>query len=348
MLIRKEKPSKLLLILFEYFGFSVLCGFASILFFSWAAEVIIENYEIGAEADVMIQTEYWISIVIICSGILLAVFILFLLFQKKFSYMIEISKAVEEMEAGNLSKRIEITGDDELADLAARINSLAKTVEEAFQVSDQMKQERSQAIASLSHDIRTPLTAVMSYVQFIRDEQYSDVKQVRLYAEKAYEKAYRMKEMADNLFENCVRDMEHQKPLEKVDGNSFLKQAFFDITDFLEDSGFMVSIDCILDEMPFFIEIDRGKVERVFDNIISNIEKYADPSQPIKIQAIISENQLILRQENAVIEKYLRGEVESHFLGLKGVRKMIEEIGGTVLVEEQNRIFRLEIAIPIC
>lgn len=347
MLIKKEKPSKLLLILFEYFGFAILCGFVSVLFFSWAAKVIIENYMKELDVIVAIQTEYWIAIVNIIAGILIAFFVLILLFQQKFAYMVEISKAVSEMEAGNLSKRISIVGDDELTDLAVRINALAETVEEEIAVSEQMKAERFQSIASLSHDIRTPLTAVMSYLQFIRDEQYSNSNQLKSYAEKAYEKAYRIKEMTDSLFENCVKDIEDKKPLEKVDGNSFLKQVFFDIEDFLEEAGFTVCIVPIPEERLFFIEINRESMARIFDNMISNIEKYADRSQPIKVHATFSQENLIIQQENIVIEEYQKESVESHLLGLKGVHKMLKEMGGTVYCEEQGGIFRLTMMFPI-
>lgn len=347
MLIKKEKPSKLILILFEYFGFAILCGFVSMLFFKWAAKVIIANYEIKFDVAVTLQTEYWISTVNMAAGILIAFFVLMLLFQQKFSYMVEISQAASEMEAGNLSKRIPIMGDDELTDLAARINALAGTIEEEIAVSQQMKAERLESIASLSHDIRTPLTAVMSYLQFIRDEQYSDSNQLKAYAEKAYEKAYRIKEMTDSLFENCVKDIEDKKPLEKVDGNSFLKQAFFDIKDFLEESGFNVEIEKMPEERLFFVEVNMENMARVFDNMISNIEKYADASQPIKVRATLSEKCLIVEQENTVIEEYQKESVESHLLGLKGVRKMIKEIGGTVSFEEQDGVFRLIITLPI-
>lgn len=347
MLIKKSKPSKLLLILFEYFGFAILCGFISFLFFRWAAKVIMENYVKELDVIVTLQTEYWIFLITIAVGILITFFVLLLLFQQKFSYMVEISQAVEEMEAGNLAKRISIVGDDEIADLAVRINALAETVQREIIVSERMKEDRFQAIAALSHDIRTPLTTVMSYLQFIRDKQYNDSNQLKLYAEKAYEKAYRIKEMTDSLFESCVRDIEDKKPLEKVDGNSLLKQAFFDIKEWLEESGFNVDITSRVEEHLFFVKVNLENMARVFDNMISNIEKYADQSQPIKVQADILEEYLVVQQENTVIKAYQKESVESHLMGLKGVQKMINEMGGSVSCEEHDSTFRLIIKLPV-
>ena len=220
-------------------------------------------------------------------------------------------------------------------------------MEKEIRVSEQVKQERLDGVASLSHDIRTPLTAVMSYLQFIRDEQYGDTRQLRVYAEKAYEKAYRIKEMTDSLFENCVKDIENEKPLEKVDGNCFLKQVLFDTKDFLEDSGLIVQIDSSIERSSFHLMINREKMARVFDNLISNVEKYADYNEPIKITSRIDEKQLILQQENVVIDEHRKRAVESHLLGLKGVEKMINEMSGTVSIEENSNIFRIQIKLPI-
>lgn len=305
MWTKKEKPSKLLLILGEYIGFSILCGFVNILFFRWAADVIIANYEIYSREVVTGDTQYVITLAIMVASILIAMFVLILLLQRKFSYMLEISYAVEEMEAGNLVRRIPIVGDDELADLA------------------------------------------VSYLQLIREEQYSDKEQLKAYAEKAYERAYRIKEMTDGLFEDCVKGIEYVKPLEKVDGNCFLRQLLFDTQGFLEDSGFVVQIDTVMDCPTFYLMLHREKMARVFDNLISNIEKYADCNQPIKIQSKIEDENLILQQENVVIDQHRRSDVESHLLGLKGVERMINEMGGKVLIEEKSNIFRIQISLPI-
>lgn len=347
MWTKKAKPSKLLLILGEYFGFSLLCGLMNILFFRWAAEVIIGNYEINSGIDVTIQTEYWISVVILIEGIVIALFVLTLLLQRKFHYILEINYAVKEMEAGNLARRIPIIGDDELTELAESINSLAVTLEEGIRESEKGKQERLQVVASLSHDIRTPLTAVMSYLQLIRDEQYSNMKQLKSYVGKAYEKAYRIKEMTDSLFENCVKDIEYVKPLEKVDGHSFLNHVLFDVQDFLEDSGFIVQIDSRMDGPSFCLMLNRDKMARVFDNLISNIEKYANSSEPIIIQSWIDKNYLILQQENAVVDKHQKSAMESNLLGLKGIDRIINEMNGTVFIEETSQIFRIRVSLPI-
>ena len=348
MLIKKQKPAKLLLILVEYLGFSFLCGFISLLFFEWASKIITDNYTLATGINVSLATEYWIRMVSILASILIAAFVLIILVQKKFSYMIEISTAVLEMESGNLSKRIPIEGDDDLTDLAASINCLAQTIEEEFRISEEIRQEHFQTIATLSHDIRTPLTSVMSYLQFIQDGQYDNEAQLKAYAAKAYEKAYRIKDMTDTLFASCISALDNKHSLEKVEGMGFLKQAFFEIEDILHESGFIVSLTPPVTPNDFFLMIDKDKMPRIFDNIVSNIEKYADKKYPIEIQVEISNDVLVFRQTNTVISKDLKKDVESHLLGLKGVEKTITDIGGLLCIKEEHGIFTLEIRLPIC
>lgn len=186
-----------MLLLGEYFGFSILCGWVCILFFLWTARVISNNYALKTGIDITLQTEYLLNLMCVFVGIFITIFVLILLLQKKFSYIIQISSIVEEMESGNLFQRIPIEGEDELSDLALSINHLAEAMSYNLNRSEQITQERFETIAVLSHDLRTPLTSVMSYLQFIRDGQYSNEDQLHLYAERAYDKANRIKEMSD-------------------------------------------------------------------------------------------------------------------------------------------------------
>ena len=97
------------------------------------------------------------------------------------------------MEAGDLSKRIPLEGEDELTELALSINHLADAMSYNLKRFEEINRERFQTIAVLSHDLRTPLTVVMSYLQFIKDGQYIDNSQLRLYAERAFDKANTIK-----------------------------------------------------------------------------------------------------------------------------------------------------------
>ncbi|WP_321995045.1 HAMP domain-containing sensor histidine kinase [Clostridium butyricum] len=346
-MVKHKKASKLLLLLGKYFGFSILCGWVCILFFLWTARVISNNYALKTGMDITIQTEYLLNVMCIFVGIFITIFVLILLLQKKFSYIIQISSIVEEMESGNLFQRIPIEGEDELSDLALSINHLAEAMSYNLNRSEQITQERFETIAVLSHDLRTPLTSVMSYLQFIRDGQYSNEDQLHLYAERAYDKANRIKEMSDSLFNSCVFDGNKTGMLEKVDGTIFFRNALSDAKSFLEDHGFKVSIVSLLDNYVFYLLIDHRKMSRLFENIISNIQKYADHQYPVEFKIQLKAQKVIFYQTNKIIEKNKKF-IESHLIGLKSVEKSICEIGGSLSILEKDDFFTLEIQLPIC
>lgn len=345
-MISHKKASKLLLLLGEYFGFSILCGWGCFLFFIWTSRVISNNYVLKTGVPIAIQTEYWMNLVCIFVGIFIAAFVLVLLLQKKFSYILRISSTVEQMEAGDLSKRIPLEGEDELTELALSINHLADAMSENLKRIEDINDQRVQTVAVLSHDLRTPLTAVMSYLQFIKDGQYTDNHQLRLYAERAFDKANCIKDLSDSLFNRCISDAEKTEPLERVEGSMFFSNALRDIENFLVECGFAVQIESPLNSCAFYVSIDYHKMTRVFENLISNIRKYADCQYPVKFELALTENEVLLRQVNKVLGKQEK-EVESHLLGLKSVETSLMEMGGFLGIRNEHNYFTLEIHLPI-
>ena len=343
----KKRPSKLLLLLAEYFGFSLLCGFVSMLFFSWASGVIASNYMEMTGTPINLATWYLLKMLAFVPGILIFIFSLAVLVQRKFSYMVKISNAIEEMEAGNLDKRILVEGDDELSDLAASVNRFAQTVQEERDTSQRLKEEQFHTIATLSHDLRTPLTSVMSYLQFIRDGNYGNEKKMREYAEKAYEKAYRIKEMTDELFENCRQTKETENQLTKVDGPTFLTQILWEMQDFLSDLNYETSLSLPEQWSEFSVKVDKERIPRILDNLLSNIRKYADRSHPVILEAREEEENLIICQKNKVIGEAEKEQVESNLLGLRSVEKTVIQSGGAFHTWEIEDTFVLEIKLPM-
>lgn len=346
-MVNHKKASKLLIRLGEYLGFSILCGWVCLLFFLWVSKFMSDSYVAKSGVYITIQTRYWINLICIVSGIFISAFVMVLLLQRKFSYIIQISTLIEEMEAGDLSRRIPLEGEDELTDLARSINCLAEALSSNLQHSEALNQERLQTMAVLSHDLRTPLTAVMSYLQFITDGQYTDAAQLHHYAERAFDKAKRIQELSDNLFNNCMLDTDQTDSLESVNGTIFFRNVLSETKSYLTESGFDVIIKTPLDGFLFYILIDYSKMKRLFENIISNIQKYADHGYPVEFRLELTGQRVILTQSNKILEKQDK-DVESHLLGLKSVKASLREMEGTLSVQEDNDFFTLEIQLPIC
>lgn len=93
-------------------------------------------------------------------------------------------------------------GQHEISQLAADINDMAKTLEQQIELEKELKQQNIQMIRSLSHDLRTPLTAVISYLDIIKQEK--DKGEQTKYLEIVSSKAFQIKYLIDQLFRQCV------------------------------------------------------------------------------------------------------------------------------------------------
>ena len=336
------------------------------LFFLWSGRILTDHYMAEHPIELTLSLEYWIHLLCILAGIFITLFVLSLLLQRKFSYIVQISRLVEAMESGNLSLQIPEEGEDELTDLAVSINHLSRAWEQQLEETDQMNQARFETMTALSHDLRTPLTSVMSYLQLIQEHQYQDETQLALYAGRAYEKALRIKEMSSRLMDSCrpagfdgaagsavsgrvaPDSSSDSTSLERTDGAIYLHHALREAASQLEDSEFQIQLTEIPSNCCFYLLLDSNRMSRLWDNLLSNIEKYADPKFPVELETKLSAPYLVLRQSNHILDTHQHKDVESHLIGLKSVEQGLLEMHGSLQVTEEDGIFTVEIRLPLC
>lgn len=127
----------------------------------------------------------------------------------------------------------------------------------------------------------------------------------------------------------------------ELEGPALFQSVFFDTLSetaaYLEQQGFSVELDFAWEERS--ICFNRDYIVRVFDNLTSNIVKYADRSRPVQICSIYSQNQAGIKIENrkALLEK----PPESTKIGLHNIRGMMEKMNGQCQVERSEDDFRL-------
>lgn len=131
--------------------------------------------------------------------------------------------------------------------------------------------------------------------------------------------------------------------LETFDGNELLEQLLGEQSFILEDNGFDFEIESC--NALFFMEINLISIRRVFDNIFSNIIKYADKSESIKVKYYIQKKLLFIYIENE-INNNLKA-VNSTGIGLRTCKKIIEGHNGKIETEKQENTFFIQIELPI-
>ena len=278
------------------------------------------------------------------SFIFLLMFLVFL--HRKIAYILCISECVERMKHGDLSHQIPKIGDHEIASLAMNLNEMASLLDEQIQTEKLLKQEQTEMIASLSHDLRTPLTAVISYLEFIEQKQYESEDKREEYIHIVHQKAIQIKQLIDHLFEQ-VTEPEKSKVISKgiFDGDLLIENTLNEMRHSLEYEGFMIEMDVKLGH-PFEILMELHDFYRLIDNCQSNLLKYADDSKVIQFKVKQSENQLSLSFSNGIRQE-AKSQVESHGIGLKNCEQILLDYDGNLQKNQDDDRFELVFILPI-
>ena len=152
------------------------------------------TYDMSFTKWMGINLNQWVIIGII---ILIYVFIT----RKKFRRLANVFEATEKMKNGELDKPLEIKGEDDVAKLAGNINGIVEKLKEITLEEKKAQKTKNDLITNVSHDLRTPLTSIIGYLNLIETDEYRDEVQLRHYTGIAYEKAKRLNVLINDLFE---------------------------------------------------------------------------------------------------------------------------------------------------
>ena len=206
-------------------------------------------------------------------------------------------------------------------------------------VTEKIRKEREEMIRSISHDIRTPLTSILSYSEYMQKKEDWSKEEIKSYMELMQGKAEQIKSLTNQLIGK------KERKLEFIDnGKILIEQLVMEWEELLEDR---FPCEVIWNECNNFSGIfDISELRRIFDNLSSNVEKYGDPKQSVKLEVITGEDKLVLIQENGVrTEGEL--EVESNKIGLNNIRQIVGMYDGEVEVTKSEKEFRIQMIIPV-
>lgn len=276
-------------------------------------------------------------------------FLLFLILmitgiRKKMQYIQVLSREIELLESGNLDYPITVRGKDELAELARGLDEMRRSFREQVEQEARLVQENQKIITEMSHDLRTPLTAIMLYTEILKKGNYKSEEQLLEYIEKIERKARRMNQLTNHLFEYSLVTGDTEMRLEKPELYEVLfYDLFSETSSYLSEKGFRVKFHVEWTDKS--IRVDTNYIARIMDNITSNIIKYADPDQPVVIHSLSDGKTVGFSMENA-LGKRIESTQESTGIGLQSVKTMMRKMGGRCRTEEKDGMFRIEIVFP--
>lgn len=325
------------------------------------AEVTEEIYGYGycqrmmefADGTYLVQvTEYseeplYEFVTILSYAVILAVFLLVVLLyhQRTISYIIKLSQEVEAIAHGKLDGAITVKNRDETGILAEHVDTMRTSIIQEMRAEQEAWNANSDLITRMSHDIRTPLTILLGFLELMDEGDYSEDESYQSYLGICKKNAYQLKELADKLFQYFLvfGHGSHEMKLEASDANVLLGQLIGEHEMLLAEHGW--EIDCQYIEGQYFIQADAVFLKRLFDNLFSNIEKYADPACPVVIRQEAEEDCIRITLTNQVRQD--PNPVESTNIGLKTCERIVQEMGGTFSAERKGVLFSAELTLPL-
>lgn len=216
-------------------------------------------------------------------------FLFFFLLTKPYSiYFNDISNGIRHLARGDFSHTVDIQSNDEFKDIAKDINLASKTLQEAIQRGDFSESSKDQLVVNLAHDLRTPLTSVLGYLDLLLKDEQLTKEQVRHYLTIAFTKSTHLERLIDELFE--ITKMNYgMLTVDKttIDLTGLLHQLKEELYPILEKNHLSARMNC---EPDLLMSGDGDLLARVFENLLTNAIRYGSDGQYIDVNGFIDES----------------------------------------------------------
>lgn len=279
----------------------------------------------------------------VCIGLFLTVFLL--VCRRIVRYICLLSQEVQVMESGDFSRPVTVQGGNELTALAFCLDSMRVTLDQQRRQEAETSARVKDLITQMSHDLRTPLTTLLLYTEIVAGGKYQSQAQLAEYLAKIDAKARQIKQLSDNLFEyalvtrDTVVTLESPAPFSQI-----FEEPLAEFADQLAQRGF----GCLLDlgEEDVRLRVYRPYIRRIFDNIASNILKYADPAHPVQVTYVREGAKAGLAFANVPLPPETGG-AESTKVGLVSVQTMMEKMQAESRVSQSAQRYCITLLFPV-
>lgn len=235
-------------------------------------------------------------------------------------YLEQVSDGIDEIATGNFHKEIPVMGEDEFANIAEKLNVMTREIRILIESERNYEKEKDALITNVAHDLRTPLTSVIGYLDLVRKKNEWEDEERKRYISIAYDKAKRLEKLIEDLFEfTKVGAEKMQVHPAQIDFRRFMEQMV---------EEFYPSFEAADLECQFQMEMEDGMIladgdllARGIANLFSNAVKYGRDGKVIKVKVkeekekqcvklqIINFGEIISPDDlNHIFDKFFRGE----------------------------------------
>ncbi|BBH20054.1 vancomycin resistance histidine kinase VanS [Paenibacillus baekrokdamisoli] len=226
----------------------------------------------------------------------LAILFFFLLTKPYETYFNKISNGIHDLASGEFTSRVQISSKDEFGDIATDINLASEKLREAVERGDFAESSKDQLVLNLAHDLRTPLTSVLGYLDFILQDNHLTVEQIRHYAGIAFNKSQRLEKLIDELFE--ITRMNYGMltiEREPIDLTELLNQLNEELYPVFEKNHLIARMNVT---PRLHIWGDGELLARVFENLLTNAIRYGSDGKFVDINGYLDEEEVVIQVVN--------------------------------------------------
>lgn len=267
---------------------------------------------------------------------------------------------IHEIHGGNITVELNLPEDSELYEAAEHLNDIQHGMDQALRERMKSEQMKVELVSNVSHDLKTPLTSIISYVELLKQEEETLPDDVRDYIRILDTKSQRLKSMVQDVFE-ISKAASGQLPvhLEDLDLAKLLHQTLADMEEQIQKST--VTLKSEIPAGKVMIHADGSRLYRVFQNLLQNALNYSlDGTRVfVKLKAedglAVSSIKNISRDELSVdmdfTERFIRGDKSrtdgGSGLGLSIAKSFTEACGGTFRAKTDADLFTVTVEFPI-
>ncbi|MDK2562497.1 sensor histidine kinase [Romboutsia sedimentorum] len=305
-------------------------------------------------------------ITLMCSmwffGILVATaysVVLFVIIKKQYNKITNdytnLLKVTNEISNGNL----DVNTDDDLGTfnvLKDEIGNIQKGFKKAVDEEVKSQKMKTELISNVSHDLKTPLTSIITYVDLLKDKNLSEEKREK-YLDTLDRKSQRLQELIEDLFEVSKANSGNVNlNIVDVDIVSLMKQTLLEVDDKIKTSSLNIRNNFPSDKI--ILKLDSQRMFRVFENLLVNITKYAMEGSRVYIDIFDKDDYVEISLKNMtadeinfdvneLVERFVRGDksrnTEGSGLGLAIAKSFVELQGGEFDVSIDGDLFKIVI-----
>ncbi|WP_294370918.1 sensor histidine kinase KdpD [uncultured Clostridium sp.] len=273
-----------------------------------------------------------------------------------------VNEALRKVNEGNLQDDIILDGSPAIRELAHNINLIKAGYKEILEEGVNNEKLKTELISNVSHDLKTPLTSIINYVNIIKSKDITEEERAD-YIEILERKSLKLKSLIEDLFEmSKINSGKLKINKELIDILALIHQGVGEYSTLYEEKNLQFKVTS--DEDAIYMELDGKMMSRAIENLIINSIKYSLDNTRVYIDVKKSNGFVTISMknianyemnfnENEMFERFARGDksrnskIEGSGLGLAITKSIIELHGGIIQIKREGDMFKIYINLPL-